>query len=211
MKIFSVCPLSFAANTYLLISDNKALVVDPAVSVGAIEKLLAEHNAELVGILLTHGHFDHTVSVDTLRNKYPIPLMIHSGDAPMLTNGMINGFYDFYGQECTHRPAERLLSDGEIISIGNEEIRIIGTPGHSPGSVCILCKDDNGKQFMITGDTLFADSIGRCDLWCGSEETIARSLKKLCTYDLSMAIYAGHGTSSTLGSALEGAKYYVDF
>ena len=211
MKIVSVCPNSFAANTYLLVSDNKAFVIDPSVSVGAIERLLAQSNAQLAGILLTHGHFDHTVAVDTLRNKYPVPLMIHSGDAPMLTNGMINGFYDFYGQECTHKPAERLLVGGEIISLGSEDVRIISTPGHSPGSVCLLCTDDNGKQFMITGDTLFADSIGRCDLWGGSEQTIRDSLITLSKYDRSMRIYAGHGPSSTLGSALESAKYYVDF
>lgn len=211
MKIFSVCPLSFAANTYMLISDDKALVVDPAVSVAAIERLLEEHGAELVGILLTHGHFDHTVSVDTLRSKYPVPLMIHSGDAPMLTDGRINGFYDFYGQECTHRPAEKLLCDGERLQLGKEVIEIISTPGHSPGSICILCADDESKQFMITGDTLFADSVGRCDLWHGSAEDITRSLQRLCAYDSSMTIYAGHGASSTLGSALESAKYYVDF
>ena len=71
MKILSVCPYSFGSNTYLLISKNDAIVIDPSVSVSAIEKLLCENGATLKGILLTHGHFDHTVSVDTIRNKYP--------------------------------------------------------------------------------------------------------------------------------------------
>ena len=211
MKIFSVCPLSFAANTYLLVADNRAIVVDPAVSVEAIDKLLSEHSATLVGILLTHGHFDHTVSVDTLRNKYSVPLMIHSGDAPMLTDGMINGFYDFYSMECTHRPAERILLGGEKISLGSEHLTIMSTPGHSPGSICIMSNDDNCKQFMLTGDTLFADSIGRCDLWHGSEEEICSSLRSLAKLDGSIKIYAGHGASSSLGAALENAKYYIDF
>ncbi len=211
MKILSVCPNSFAANTYLLISKNQAFVIDPSVSVSSIERLLKQNNAELVGILLTHGHFDHTVSVDTLRNKFAIPLMIHPGDAPMLTNGKINGFYHFYEQECTHRPAERLIDDGDELTLGDESLKVIGTPGHSPGSVCFLCEDDSKKQFMLTGDTLFADSVGRCDLWGGSTEEIRNSLIKLRAYDGSMMMYAGHGPSSTLGSALESAKYFVDF
>lgn len=211
MKILSVCPYSFAANTYLLIADGEAMVVDPSVSLSAIENLLDTHGATLTGILLTHGHFDHTISVDTIRSKYPIPLMMHSGDAPMLTDGKINGFYDFYKQESTHAPAQMLLADGDTVKIGRENALVISTPGHSPGSICILCKNDSGRDFMLTGDTLFADSIGRCDLWGGSEEIIRDSLKRLSAYDHTIKIYAGHGLSSTLGSALESAKYYIDF
>ena len=121
MKILTVCPESFAANTYLLIANGKALVVDPSVSVAAIERRLAEENAELCGILLTHGHFDHTISVDTLRDKYNVPLMIHSGDAPMLTDGMTNGFYDFYGKPSTHRPADKLLSHNDLVFVANTQ------------------------------------------------------------------------------------------
>ena len=161
MKIIPVCPYSFGSNTYLLISKDEAIVVDPSVSVRAIESLLEQNSAKLCGILLTHGHFDHTVSTDTLRDVYSVPLMIHSGDATMLTNGKINGFYEFYGKECTHRPAERLLADKDEIKLGDESIKVISTPGHSPGSICLLC--------------------------------------------------CGDGEDSTLASALESAKYYLDF
>ena len=105
MKIVCVCPGSYAANTYLLVCENEAIVVDPSVSLAAIERALKEFNATLCGILLTHGHFDHTVSVDTVRDKYSIPLMIHKEDSPMLTDGKTNGFFDFYGQERIHRAA----------------------------------------------------------------------------------------------------------
>ena len=211
MKILSVCPYSFGSNTYLLISKSDAIVIDPSVSVSAIEKLLCENGATLKGILLTHGHFDHTVSVDTIRNKYQIELMMHSGDAPMMSDGKINGFFDFYGQESTHRPAERLLQDGDEILLGDEVIKVISTPGHSPGSICLLCESTDDKPFMVTGDTLFADSVGRWDLWCGDAVTLANSLANLKQYDPDMKIYAGHGADSTLGRALENAKYYLDF
>jgi glyoxylase-like metal-dependent hydrolase (beta-lactamase superfamily II) len=210
VKIIPVCPYSFGSNTYLLLSGSEAIVVDPSVSVRAIDALLEQNSARLCGILLTHGHFDHTVSVDTLRDAYPVPLMMHSGDAPMMTDGKINGFYDFYGKECTHRPAERLLEDGDTVSLGDEEIKVISTPGHSPGSICLLCHGD-GEDFLISGDTLFSNSVGRWDLWQGNSEILARSLAYLKALDGNMRIYAGHGEDSTLVSALENAKYYLDF
>ena len=200
MKIVSICPDSFAANTYLLVSGNQALVIDPSVSVSAIERSLVQESAELCGILLTHGHFDHTISVDTLRAKFPVPLMIHKGDAPMLTNGKINGFYDFYGKECTHRSAEKLLADNEEIVLGNESIKVVSTPGHSPGSICLLCKDDDGNDFIVTGDTLFAGSIGRCDLWQGDENKMRSSISLLSNFDGDTVIYPGHGASAPLST-----------
>lgn len=210
MKIYSICPHSFGSNTYVLVSGNEAAIVDPSVSVSTVEKNLNELRAVPVSILLTHGHFDHTVSVDTLRNKYPIPLIINSADAPMITDGKADAFYAFYGLESTHNPAERLISDSDEIKLGNETIKVIGTPGHSPGSVCFLCNDGN-SEFMLTGDTLFADSVGRCDLWKGDPSALRDSLRKLLNFDKSMKIYPGHGGDSTLGSALESAGYYVDF
>jgi len=210
VKILCLHPKSFAANTYLLISGNEAFVVDPAVSVDSMLKTLERENAELCGILLTHGHFDHTVSVDVLRDRVPIPLMIHNADAPMLTDGKINGFYDFFGRECVRRPADRILCDGETIQLGNESITVMNTPGHSPGSVCYICPDENGG-FVVTGDTLFANSIGRCDLWGGNEAKMVGSLKALRSLPSEMPIYPGHGPEYTLGAALENALYYTDF
>ncbi len=211
MKIIPICPDSYGANTYLLISGSYAFAVDAAVSVSAIDRALETCGASLCGMLLTHGHFDHTVSADTLRRAHSVPLMIHKGDAPMLTDGKINGFFDFYGKECVHSPAEQLLSRGDMIQLGNELIRVIHTPGHSPGSVCFLCTDDGGKDFLLTGDTLFSNSVGRCDLWQGDEEQLRYSLQALAELPRSLHIYPGHGPDASLGYALDIAKYYIDF
>ncbi len=210
MKILTVCPESFAANTYILCSGNKAFVIDPAVSVSAVERMLERENVTLEGILLTHGHFDHTVAADTLRKRFSVPLMMHEKDAPMMTNGKINGFFDFYGKESTHTPAEHLLSGGEKLRLGNEELEIISTPGHSPGSICFLCPCENGF-FLVTGDTLFSDSIGRCDLWGGDNELMRCSLSLLSQLDGRMLIYPGHGPAANITMALHNAKLYVDF
>lgn len=211
MKIIPICPDSFAANTYLLVSGGKAIVIDPSVSVSAIERALARESAELCGIILTHGHFDHTISVDTLRSKFDVPLMIHECDAPMLTNGKINGFYDFYGKECVHKAAEKLLADNEQVELGNELLKIISTPGHSPGSICLLCKNEDGSDFLVTGDTLFASSIGRCDLWQGNEESMRNSISLLSEFDGDITIYPGHGSFAPLSIALQAARFYIDF
>ncbi len=204
MQIVPVCPYSFGANTYIIESGGSAFVVDPAVSVDAIIGAAEGLSAEICGILLTHGHFDHTVSVDTVRQRLGVPLYIHEDDAPMLTNGKINGYFDFYGKECVHGAADALLHDGDRILVGSEALTVLNTKGHSRGSVCFV-----SDGFAVTGDTLFADSIGRCDLYGGSIEQMRASLSRLRSLDRELKIYAGHGTSSTLGRALDNAAYYI--
>ena len=204
MQIRSVCPYSFGANTYIIYSETSAFVVDPAVSVGAITNAIAELGVHLDGILLTHGHYDHTVAVDTLRRATSVKAYVHADDAIMLTDGKKNAYYDFFGKECVHIPAEVLLTDGDVITLGNEKLTVLHTPGHSAGSICFMCDD-----FLVTGDTLFAESIGRCDLWSGSESQMRASLEKLRALSPSLKIYPGHGAPSSLGSALDNAAYYL--
>ena len=211
MKIFTICPKSFASNTYLLVSGNSAMVVDPSVSVDAIEKELTLQNANLVGILLTHGHFDHTVSIDTLRARYDIPVYIHQDDACMLTDGKLNGFFDFFHRECIHNPADKLFNDCCEISIGDETVTVIHTPGHSLGSSCFAFTNDESRTELITGDTLFANSIGRCDLYGGNIQAMQQSIKKLSALDKSTPIYPGHDVQSTLGEALNNVSYLFDY
>ena len=203
MNIKPICPYSFGANTYAIFSGDHAFVVDPATSVEAIMSAISEEGAVLDGILLTHGHFDHTIALDTLRRSTAVPAYIHREDAVMLTDGKKDAFFTFYGKENVHRPAEELLCDGQVLSLGNERITVLHTPGHSQGSVCYLCGD-----FIVTGDTLFADSIGRCDLWSGSEELIQVSLSSLRALDQSLTIYPGHGAPARLGDALDNAAYF---
>lgn len=202
MKICTVCAESFGANTYVLVSDSHALVIDPSVSVSAILNAVRAENAFPEGILLTHGHFDHVLSLDNLRATSGIEASIHERDAVMLIDGRKNAFYDFFGKERTYRPAERLLHDGDVIRLGDEKITVLHTPGHTQGSVCYLC--DAG---LITGDTLFAESFGRCDLWSGDPEQMRSSLALLRELNGNMTIYPGHGAPSLLRDALDNVAY----
>ncbi len=204
MKILNICEGSWAANCYLLVWCGHALVIDPTASVKAICEALDKENATLEGILLTHGHFDHILSLDTLRDKTGVPAYIHKEDAIMLTDGKKNAFFELFGRERSYRAADKLLSDGDVISLGEEKLTVFHTPGHTHGSVCFLA-----DEAVFTGDTLFADSYGRCDLWNGDEEKMRSSLHKLRMLDRALTIYPGHGRSYNLGMALDNTAYLL--
>lgn len=165
-------------NCFLLIgSDGKAAVVDPAAPVSSFEKILQEERATLTNILLTHAHFDHIGSVEALRKKYGAKLVMNRGDA------------DFFGLE-----PDRVYTDGGVVKVGEMEFTTIFTPGHTPGSTCLLCGD-----YLFTGDTLFAGDIGRTDLPGGNSADMAQSLQKLCKVVRgNPEIWPGHEESSTM-------------
>lgn len=208
MEIFNLFPGSWGSNCYILISEDTkrqrhAAVVDPSASSKGIVEFLNNQAAKLEYIILTHGHFDHITSLDTLREATNVPAYIHKDDAEMLAEGEKNAFKLFFGQERKWRPAERLLSDKDKLMLGDEEIEIISTPGHSKGSICLLTND-----FILTGDTLFANGYGRYDLHGGNPDQLASSLKLLRKYDQNLKLYAGHGDMGTLGQALDNVLYY---
>lgn len=198
MKIRSICPDSFASNCYLLIEGDKALVVDPSVPTRAISSALTAEGARCVGILLTHGHFDHILSLDECRDAYPdAPVYLHSQDAELLSDGQKNAFALFFGQDRAWRPADHLLTKGEIILLGDNRIKVLHTPGHTRGSVCYLCGDD-----LITGDTIFQSGYGRYDLYGGDYASLCSSLRSLTELSPTLRIHPGHGPAALLGDAL---------
>ncbi len=206
MGILEICtlyPRSFGSNCYVLIGEadgkKSAAVIDPSVDCQEILALLSSKNATLEKIILTHGHFDHILSLDDLRSLTGAPAYIHESDAEMLLDGDKNAYSFFFSEDKKWAAAEELLRDGDKISIGDEKLTVISTPGHSKGSICLL-----GDGFMITGDTLFADNIGRCDLYGGNMMHMYASLSKLSEFDPKLKIYPGHGDTATLSHALSG-------
>lgn len=203
MEIYNLSPEAFGSNCYILISGSAAAVVDPSADIGRILSFLNETGARLEYIILTHGHFDHITSLDSLRDMTAAPAYIHKGDGEMLGDGEKNAHAVFFGYNKKWRPAERLLEDGDLLTLGGETIEVISTPGHSKGSICLLCGD-----FMITGDTLFANGYGRYDLHGGDVNELTASLSSLRKLDPKLTIYPGHGCSTTLGDALDNLLYY---
>lgn len=199
MHILSIAPASFAANCYLIVSDGHALVIDPAVSVSSILSALGEENASCEGIVLTHGHFDHILSLDELRRAFPdAPVYIHKEDASFLGDADKNAYAFFFRENRVWASASHLLCDGDEIALGGQIIRVLHTPGHTPGSICLYC----GENDLITGDTLFDGNYGRYDLWGGSLDALIDSMKRLSSLPEQMTIYPGHGGTARLGTAL---------
>ena len=205
MEIINLYPGSLGSNCYLLEEGGQALVIDPSASASAILRRAKADGCNLAGVILTHGHFDHVMSIDTLRDAVPgLRVYLHEGDAPRLTDGHKNAFATFFGQDRAWREADVLLREGDTLAVGSTNLEVLHTPGHSPGSCCFL----NAKEgFMITGDTLFADSYGRCDLWGGSIAEMRASLQKLRDFNGGLTIYPGHGRSAKLAAALDNAYY----
>lgn len=199
MEIYNLFPGSFGSNCYLLINGNQAAVVDPSADADVILKKAAEKGATLQYILLTHGHFDHICSLDSLREKTGIPAYIHKDDADMPEDSHKNAFSIFFGQERTYRAPEKTLVECDVLTLGKEIIRVLHTPGHTEGSVCYLC----GEKILITGDTLFDRGFGRYDLYGGDPYKLRSSLARLSSLDHSLIIYAGHGSSTDLGDAVQ--------
>ena len=203
MKIQNLYPGSWGSNCYLLTNGSHAALVDPSADATTLLQAVADQGATLDFILLTHGHFDHITSIDTLRQHTNAPVMIHRDDAEMLVDSKKNAFFTFFHLDRTYRDADRLLQDQETLTLGDGIIQVIHTPGHSRGSVCYLCN----SEFMLTGDTLFAEGYGRYDLHGGSAAQLSESLAKLRSYPQALPIYPGHGAPSNLGMALDLAAY----
>lgn len=203
MDIYNLYPGSMGSNCYILISNSHAAVIDPSAAADKILDFVSKKDALIDCIILTHGHFDHMFSVDTLRKLTGAPLFIHEDDAENLADGDKNAFKTFFGRDRAFAPAEKTFRDGDTIKIGDTSLKVISTPGHTKGSICLM-----GDGILITGDTLFMDSIGRCDLYGGNAFQMRQSLNLLKKLDGKLRIYPGHGDSTLLSHALDNVSYY---
>jgi glyoxylase-like metal-dependent hydrolase (beta-lactamase superfamily II) len=182
-------------NTYIIgcKETNEGAVIDPGGREAEILEILEEENLELKYIINTHGHLDHSVGNSYLKEKTNAPIVIHAEDAIMLIIPQ-DPLLSLMLHEYTMIPADIELQDGEVIKVGNIELQVIHTPGHTPGGMCLITKD-----IIFTGDTLFAGGIGRTDLVGGSYKTLVQSIKdKLMVLDGRLKVLPGHGVATTI-------------
>ncbi|MBP5445711.1 MAG: MBL fold metallo-hydrolase [Acholeplasmatales bacterium] len=179
-------------NVYLIIDENKCFIVDPGGNYSEIEKTIKELNLEVLGILLTHAHVDHTYLI----GKFNCPIYIHEKEVEILKYSNLS-LYDSFGFDMPFNYLKldiKKIKDNDIIKLNDKEIKVIHTPGHTKGSVCYLI--DNK---LFSGDTLFKESCGRCDLPSGSEVDMAKSLIKLIdNLDEFIKVYPGHDETTTI-------------
>lgn len=185
-------------NCYLVWdNDGEALIVDPGGPAAEVADFVRENGLKVNWIFLTHGHGDHIGGISDVRVLSANGIAIHEQDASCLTDAKHN-LSSYMGESVELTAADRILRDGDILTVGQMTVKIIHTPGHTLGGVSILVSEGNEKV-LFSGDTLFARSVGRTDLPGGDEGVLMESLKKLQPLPDDLSVFPGHGPDTVLG------------
>ena len=184
LKVHAMALGAYQTNCYIIHDDasRSCCVIDPGYDANLILYKLEALGLTLEAILLTHGHFDHVGAVKELASETGCQVYLHPDDLsmpPMMTAGPL--YYT------------KTYAEGTQLKLAGLDIGVLHTPGHTPGSVCLICENS-----IFSGDTLFRGSCGRTDLPGGDWATITKSLKRLATLEGNFWVYSGHGPTTTL-------------
>lgn len=182
---------SLETNCYIIWNEIslEAVIIDPAVPF-EIDK-----NLKVKYIINTHGHADHILGNNYFKDLFPTAkLVIHQNDADFLLDNNKN-LSVFFGQNVTSYPSDLFVKEGDVLIFGEHQLKIIETPGHTMGSICLILDE----VAIFTGDTLFCGSIGRTDFPHASSKAMMASLEKLKGLAENLKVYAGHGPDTTIG------------
>lgn len=200
IKSFILPPIE--NNNYLIIDEEskQAALVDCSFMDDSVLLELKKQNAVLKYVLLTHGHFDHIGGLNDLPAETKV--LMHASDMEWVNE--VNTYLPMIGMPSMDVPKiDEFINDGDVIKLGNIEIKVIHTPGHTQGGVCFYV---DGKLF--SGDTIFRESVGRCDLPGGNFNQIVESIEqKLFVLPEDTVIYPGHGKTTTVGWEKEHNSY----
>lgn len=190
------------SNCYLVIDKktSETIIIDPGDDGQYIIQKVQYLGAKPILAIATHGHFDHIMAATEVTLAFGIPFLMHKQDETILQRHQSTAKH-FLGIPVDPPPSVyRYIKEGDTLSFGEEQLKVIETPGHTPGSICLLYKKDK-DSFIFTGDTIFAHGgIGRTDLHGGDKTQMMQSIKtKLFTLPNQTLIYPGHGESTTTG------------
>lgn len=192
----------FQENTYLVVDDNNECVIfDPGCwdeqEKSILSSYIEKEGLRPVRLINTHCHIDHILGNRFVAERYGLPLEIHEGELPVLQRGpAVAQMYGLPYPEPSPEPG-RFIAAGELIEWGNTQLKAIYTPGHSPASLSFFCEKD---RFLIAGDVLFYESIGRTDLPGGDHQTLINSiLRELFPLGDDVEVFPGHGPSTSIG------------
>jgi len=199
MKIDRLILGAYETNCYILRVREAAkncLIVDTGLEAGGLIDFLQEHKLNPASVVFTHGHADHITGVALLRDSFPdIKVYIHKLDAEMLTGAQSN-LSALSGKPFKTEPADFILEEGSYIEQAGISLRVLHTPGHTPGGICLYSKDEG---IVFAGDTLFAGSVGRTDFPGASFAQLLAGIKeKLLTLPDETLVYPGHGPITTI-------------
>ncbi len=194
MKVHTFVTGPLATNTYVVSLGTEAIVIDPSVgSWRVLSEHVGEAGVKIVAVVNTHGHWDHSAGDAEIIRNSGATLYVHEADADMIRHpdsSMLS--------PVEIEPAEPsvLVTGGETLAFGGVDFRVLHTPGHTPGSICLVV---DTQETIFTGDTLFQGTYGRYDLPGGDERALMASLRSLTTLPAEFAVYAGHGPATSRG------------
>lgn len=182
-------------NMYLVMDEKShdAVLIDAPQDIPELKKVVDKLGANVKYILITHGHFDHIMGLNSLKKTLNAPAVICKDDLAISDN--VNEFTRLFGVPDIVPPTyEKFVKDGDVLDVGDMQIKVIQTPGHTEGGVCYLIGEN-----LFSGDTLFKQSVGRTDLFGGNLEKIRHSVKEvLFKLDENIKVFPGHGPITTI-------------
>lgn len=200
MEIRTVKVGVLRTNTYVVVSGNEAIVIDAGGDAAKILELIKD--LKVKAIIATHGHFDHVLAVPELKRITGARFLIHREDLEILDFS-----WNAYGIGEKPIP-DGFIDEGDIIKFGESELRILHTPGHTPGSICLF---NLNERVIFTGDTLFYAAIGRTDFYGGDHGKILDSVKRILSmFPDETVVYPGHGKSTTIGAEKANLRALLD-
>ena len=183
---------AIAANCYMISGESAAVVVDPGAYSLKVKDFLDENKDKARMIILTHGHFDHIGGALRLREETGTQITVGENDAKALSDPKLN-LSELFGISMQPFEADKTVSGGDVLTVGDLEFKVIHTPGHTVGGICLLLGD-----VLISGDILFEGSVGRTDFPGGNTNELIDSLAKLMTLDGETRVLSGHGRETTI-------------
>ena len=209
IKVLTFNPVQ--ENTYVLYNENKeCIIIDPGCysdeEKEALKGFIDKNELQPKMLINTHCHLDHVFGNKYIAEAYRLTLQIHKNEEAVLQMAPASGLmfnlpFDNYKGELIY------LKEGDVVSIGEDSLQVIEAPGHSPGSICFYCEK---QKFIIGGDVLFYQSIGRTDLPGGSHEGLIKNIKeKLFVLPQDVRVYPGHGPATTIGDEIKYNPYLI--
>lgn len=209
MKIKALTVGPIMENCYIIYDEQtlEGIIVDPGEEASYILQIVNDLNLNIKYIVDTHGHADHIGANSELAASLKTKIAIHEADAAMLTDPQLNlSDCGYMGRVIISPPADILLKEGDITAFGSCSFKVIHTPGHTPGGICLVSQ--TADHVILSGDSLFAGSIGRTDFPNGSMTDLIRNLKtKILTLNPDYKVYPGHGGATTIGYELQVNPY----
>lgn len=197
MRIKTFVIRGMDTNCYVIIDEEtkKAIIVDPGGDVDELDDFVKNEGITLTAIVLTHAHYDHIAGIDNIKEKYSLPIVCGEAEEKVLESPNHN-LSTFFGVPPISMSADKLLKDNEEYSFGGLKFKTIFTPGHTPGGICLYFENEN---VLISGDSLFAGSVGRTDFPGGSYRDLIDSIKdKILVLPEETIVFPGHGPSTTI-------------